>query len=299
MYYSEDDENYLERKKEWDAIEQAVLEFQKQFNSDTVSNEQLNKSKLAGNYLIEKFQPLINKYFMLVTTGQIDWNDKEMKSFVCRFITNKDLIKALKRKKQRAIYRKEIFKNFNFIKETYGSLNKNEILSDLQTFLLILAKRYKQTGRNFCAYVYNSYKFEVCRHIKRFIANPININYKNIEYQDYINGDIDNKIENVQNDIYNDSDDEVEILNMNILDNDDEDYSEMFKGINELDKRILIKYYLEEWKDKQIADYFGLHINTINQRRRKAAKQIAINTNYDITSIKRTRKSGKKAVLPT
>ena len=192
------------------------------------------------------------------------------------------------------MYRKEIFKNFNFIKETYGSLPRTEIQSDLQTFLLILAKLYQNKGKNFFAYVYKTYKNYVCRHIKKFIENPININYKNLEYQDYINGEIDNNIENVQEDVLYET--ITELPNRSwIL---GENCSDIFNGISQRDKRIRVKYYLEEWKDKQIAEYFGLHINTINQRRRKAAKQIAINADFDITFIKRTRRSGKKAVLP-
>ena len=294
MFYSKNDNKYEKRKKDWDEIEKAVFEYQKQFKDPQVSEEQLRKSKEAGEFIIEKFQPLVNKYLILLTTGQINWNDSEMKLFVSKFIINKELIAALKRKKQKAMYRKEIFKNFNFIKETYGSLPRTEIQSDLQTFLLILAKRYQDKGKNFCAYVYNTYKNEVCRHIKKFIENPININYKNLEYQDYINGEIDNNIENVQEDVLYET--ITELPNRSwIL---GENYSDIFNGISQLDKRILVKYYLEEWKDKQIAEYFGLHINTINQRRRKAAKQIAINADFDITFIKRTRRSGKKAVLP-
>lgn len=296
MYYSKDDKNYTDRMKEWNAIEDAVFEFQKQFNQEEVSQEQLLKSKEAGNLLIEKFNPLINKYLILLTTGQINWDDKETKSFVSRFIPKeeKELISALKRKKQKSMYRKEIYKNFNFIKETYGSIPKNEIRSDLQTFLLTLAKRYRYKGKNFCGYVYNSYKHEVCRHIKKFIKNPININYKNLEYQDYINGELDPNIEHAKEDTYESF---TGIPNINWITGDES--SEIFDGISQLDRRILIKYYLEEWKDKQIAEHFGLHINTINQRRRKATKKIAENINIDISAIKRTRRSGKKAVLPT
>ena len=57
MYYSKDDKNYTDRMKEWNAIEDAVFEFQKQFNQEEVSQEQLLKSKEAGNLLIEKFNP--------------------------------------------------------------------------------------------------------------------------------------------------------------------------------------------------------------------------------------------------
>ena len=42
-----------------------------------------------------------------------------------------------------------------------------------------------------------------------------------------------------------------------------------------------------------------MHINTVNQRRRSAAKQVADNLGFDLSAIKRTRRSGKNAILPT
>ena len=293
MYYSENDDRYNERLKEWQEIEDYVMTYQKQFQ-EGCSKETIQEAKIAGNKLLEKFTPLLKKYCTLLTTGQIDWDDKEMKSFVSCFINKKDLRLALKRKKQKSNFRNEIYQNFNFIKETYGNFSETEILSDLQTLLLTIAKRYKQMNRNFCSYVYNAYKFEVCRFIKGFIKDPLNIAYKNLEYEDCINGDMDNDIENSYEDTY--YEDLTGIPNSEwIL---GENCSDIFSNLTPLDRKILIKYYLEEWKDKQIADFFGMHINTVNQRRRSAAKKIAENMNIELDSIKRTRRSGKKAVLP-
>lgn len=294
MFYSETDENFNKRLKEWQEIEDYVIQYQRQFQEDATP-EEIEIAKIAGNNLLEKFLPLFKKYSALLTTGQIDWNDKEMKLFVCNFINEKNLQKALKRKKQKATYRNDIYVKFNFIKETYGSLTEKEIISDLQTLLLTIAKRYKQMGRNFCSYVYNAYRFEVCRFIKNFIKDPINITYKNLEYEDCINGETDFNIESSYEDNY--YEDLTGIPNSDWVHGNS--CSDIFSNLTPLDRKILIKYYLEEWKDKQIADEFGMHINTVNQRRRSAAKKIAENMGVNLEDIKRTRKSGKKAILPT
>jgi hypothetical protein len=293
MFYTEADSRYEERVKEWNEIEEYVLTYQKQFQ-ENATKEEIKQAKDAGYKIIEKFEPLLRKYYTLLTTGQIDWNDPEMKHFVSNFIDKKDLRYALHRKKQRACYRSEIYSKFNFIIETYGRLSETEIKSDLQTLLLTIAKRYKQMNRNFCSYVYNVYRYEVCRFIKSFIKDPININYKNLEYEDCINGNIDKELEQSYEDNY--YEDLTGIPNSDwVLGTN---CSEIFSNLTPIDRKILIKYYLEEWKDKQIADHFGMHINTINQRRRTAAKQIATNLGIDLDCIKRTRRSGKKAVLP-
>ena len=74
--------------------------------------------------------------------------------------------------------------------------------------------------------------------------------------------------------------------------------SEFFKDLEIIERKILIKYYLEEWNDRQIGEEFGIHINTVNQRRRSAVKKIALKLHIDQKDIKRNRRSGKQAVLP-
>lgn len=293
MFYSSDDPKFQQRLQDWDEIEDAVLLYQKQFEENPTSNDLLT-AKEAASRILEKFSPLLKKYTTLLKSGQIDWNDKEMKLFVSNFIDNVSLQRALQRKKQKAEYRSQIYASFNFVKETYGDLPEDEILLDLQTLLLTMAQRYKQVGRNFCSYIYNCFRFEVARHINKFIKNPLNISYKNLAYEDCINGQSDYNLEQSYEDNY--YEDLTGIPNSSwIL---GENCSEAFANLTPLDRKILVKYYLEEWKDKQIADHFGMHINTVNQRRRSAAKKIAENMNMDNDNIKRTRRSGKKAILP-
>lgn len=293
MYYKNNDEQYEQRLKEWTYIEELVLTYQKQFDIDS-NEEDMKNSKEAANILLDKFSPLFKKYATLLKSGQIDWDDMEMKQFVSNFIDNIELKRALSRKKQRAVYRNDIYKKFNFIIETYGALSEEEILTDLQTLLLIIARRYKQIGKNFCAYVYNSYRYEVARHIKKFIMNPINITYKNLQYEDCINGNEDFNIEQSYEDNY--YEDVTGLPNMSWIQG--HNCSDIFNKLSILERKILVKYYLEEWKDGQIAEFFGMHINTVNQKRRKAARILASELNFELSAIKRTRKSGKKAVLP-
>lgn len=294
MFYSSDDPKFQQRLQDWDEIEDAVMLYKKQFQENP-SSEDLSVGKNAAARILDKFSPLLKKYTTLLKSGQIDWNDKEMKLFISNFIDDTSLQRALQRKKQKAEYRSQIYASFNFVKETYGELPEEEILLDLQTLILTMAQRYKQVGRNFCSYIYNCFRFEVARHINKFIRNPLNISYKNLAYEDCINGESDYNIEQSYEDNY--YEDLTGIPNSSwIL---GENCSEAFANLTPLDRKILVKYYLEEWKDKQIADHFGMHINTVNQRRRSAAKKIAQNININNDNIKRTRRSGKKAILPT
>lgn len=287
------EEKMEQRKKEWGEVESLIMDYQQQFI--VVTDMQQIESKACANELLKRFSPLFKKYLMLLKNGQIDFDDREMKAFVCSFIEDPRLQRALSRDKQKAEYRNDIYKRFNFIKETYGNLSDEEILMDLQLIFLTIAKRYKQMGKSFCGYLYNAYRHEVSRHIKKFIKNPLNISYKNLEYEDCINGNEDVDIERSYEDKYY----EDNTFLPDMLWVSGQNCSDQFLDLSPIDRKILVKYYLEDWNDRQIAEAFGIHINTVNQKRRQAVAIVAENMKIDITQLKRNRKSGKNAVIPT
>lgn len=278
---------------EWEDIENNIILFKEKFEPGA-SEETIRKGEEASVYLLNRFSPLFKKYISLMRYGQIDFNDVEMKQFIALFIDDKSLKRALGRKKQSLEFKAGIYKKFNFILETYGALPDEDIMSDLQMCFLSLCRRYKQVGKNFCAYVYNSYRYEVARHIKNFIKNPINVQYKMLQYEDCINGDTDSKLNLHYEDKYYEDDSDIPDHNwINGL-----ECSKAFKGLSTIQRIIVVKYYLEDWNDRQIAEYTGLHINTINQKRRLATEHLALTTGREFTRKFRNRNSGRKASLP-
>lgn len=284
------------QQKDWQDIEDLVTLYQRQFDESLeLSIDETEEAKMAGYHLIKKFEPLIKKYLTLIKTAQINFEDAEMKRFVNSFIGDNSLKCALKRTKQTAKYRHPILLKFNFVKETYGALTEDEITTDLQMLLLVLAKRYKQMGKNFCAYVYNVYCYEVSRHIKKFIKDPSNIHYRNVPYEDFMQvySEVDFEEScSFEDKIYEDNmgiPDLSWISGMNC--------SDIFQELEPLERKLLIKYYLEDYNDRQIAEEFSMHINTVNQKRRRAVFKLAHLNGIDKKNIKRSRKSGKQAML--
>lgn len=270
--------------------------YQKQFDESlNLAYDEIEESKMAGWHIIQKFEPLVKKYVALIKTAQINFEDSETKRFVMGFIGDPSLKMALKREKQSAKFRHPILLKFNFVKETYGAISEKEIITDLQMLLLVLARRYKQVGKNFCAYVYNVYCYEVSRHIKKFIKDPSNIHYRNLPYEDFMHTYESYTEEYVfENKIYEN--------NMGIPDLtwiNGTSCSDIFQELEPLERKLLIKYYLEDYNDKQIAKEFSMHINTVNQKRRCAVIKLAQLMGVDEKKIKRSRKSGKQAMLNT
>lgn len=283
-------QRFEDKQEEWTEIENLVAKYKKQFEEEA-TEQTIKEAKAAAQELITRFNPLFKKYVMLFKTGQIDFKDSDAKIFIGTFIDDPRLHRALKRQKSRTEYRADIYKKFGFVLETYGQLPEEDILTDLQMLLLVLAKRYKQVGKNFCAYVHNCFRYEVSRHIKKFIKNPLNISYKNTSYEDTNNSSEENCIDMVCEDMYHEP--ENGIPNATWING--ETCSEIFSLLNPLERKIIVKYYAEEYNDKQIADSLGLHINTVNQKRRQAVATLANSLGIDLDSVKRNRHSGRKA----
>lgn len=277
--------------EEWMEIEDLILMHQKQSDPATEKWE-LRECKKATEELIKRFFPLFKKYLTLIKTGQIDFNDTEMRRFVRSFIGEPELKFALLKPVKQQALQQQITQRFNFIKETYGSLEEDEIMLELQMLFLVLAKRYKQMGRNFCAYLYNAYSYEVTRHIMRFTKNPANIHYRNIEYEDFMEAAEEPAFEEIFEDkIYESTTGVPDISWIS-----GETCSDTFQCLTPLERKIIIKYYIEDYNDRQIADEFAMHINSINLKRRKAVLTLAEHMGINLKKIKRSRKSGKQAL---
>ena len=268
--------------REWNEIEELVLNYQSYLSSN--DKEEIVNPAFE---LLERFSPLFKKYLSLIKHNQIDFNDMEQKSFVSLFIDDRVLRRVLNRKVTPNSYKADIYQKSNFIKETYGVNHEEDILYDLYICFLNVARRYKQIGKNFCAYLYNVYKHEVARFIKAYIKNPLSIPYKNFQYEDFINGSEDMLIIEEQDSYYESL---TGLPDMSwIL---GETCSNEFLLLTPLQRKIIIKYYLEDWSDRQIAESMGIQTSSINSKRREALNILCQHYDVDPSTLKRMRKSG-------
>ena len=281
----------MKRKEEWAEIDDLVSIYQRQFSDD--SSQVKAEAEQAASKLIEKFYPLFKKYLGILKNGQINFNNYEQRLFIVLFMDSTTLKRALYKKAPiPKNYKEIIFQKFNFIRETYGHLDEDEIMIDLYVLFLNLAKRYKPMARSFCCYVFNTFKYEVYRHIQAFTRNPLNIHYRNVSYEDCAAQNtalVESQSYNIEDQICIDKDglpDYFWISGYNC--------APCFRGMTPLERKIIIKYYLEQKNDRQIAAETGLHINTCNQKRRHAVQLMAESLGVDPSQIRRSRNSGMK-----
>lgn len=282
----------MKRKEEWKEIDDLVETYQRQFSDPSPSVK--IESERAATQLLEKFYPLFKKYLGILKNGQINFNNYEQRMFIILFMDSATLKRALYKKAPvPKDYKQIIFQKFNFIKETYGYLDEEEIITDLYVLFLNLAKRYKPMARSFCCYVFNTFKYEVFRHIQSFTRNPLNIHYRSISYEDCASKGssmLELQSYNIEDQICTDEDglpDYFWISGHNC--------APCFKDLTPLERKIIIKYYLEQKNDKQIAAETGMHINTCNQKRRHAVQLMAKSMGLNESQIRRSRNSGLKS----
>ena len=289
-----DPEGSIVVKSEWDVIDNLIEVYQKSSNEGFCGNKE--DGDRAATLLLEKFRPVFKKYIALLKTGQINFSDSEQKQFISLFMDEKHLRKALASKNPIDYStRQVIIYKFGFIKETYGLLDEDEILTDLYVIFFILARRYKKTNRSFCCYLYNAFKYEMFRHIKSFTNNPANIYYKNISYEEVtIDGDLQlvneyDKIPDIESDLSTDDNGQLTSSWVAGL-----ACSEVFMELTPLERKILEMYYIRNMSAKQIAATFHIHTNTCNKRRHEAIKKLAARLGIAPDSAVRTRNTSRK-----
>ena len=284
-----------DKRKEWEEIEKLVTIYKKKFDTenDFLTREEKAEIKKAGQELLDRFRPLIKKYLNIFKNNILDLKDNKTRMFVMTFMSEKRLKYALKKSLTAYRFKAEINSKFQFVRDNYGKKSTEEIRSELQLLLLNLARRYKPMGRNFCGYVANVYIFEVTRHVQKYLKEINNINFRNVEFDEYMTSENEQGYETALEDRYYEN--SLGIPDISWICG--EHCSDEFKILDNFERKILIKYYLEDYNDKQIAEVFGLHHNTVNQRRKGALKKIASYLHIPFDKIKRSRKSGIKTGL--
>ena len=269
-------------------MEGLVLTYQQYLHDPTESY----LSEQAAYTLMQKFSPLFKSYITVIKYNQIDWSNKEQKLFVAQFIGDRKLRQFLtsSKKKSSSETKAKIYEAFNFVAVTYGSLSEEDILSDLYVCFMTLMQRYKQTGKNFCAYVANVYHYEVSRHIKKFTSNPLVVNYKTCSYEDATNGDGSTSIDDPYEDSYYES--YVGLPDYTWING--ETCDAIFDDLSTLQRKILVEYYMEDYNDGQIGEHTATNIGTVNGKRRKAINDICDKLGIDPKTIPRQRKNGRK-----
>lgn len=236
-----------------------------------------NGNEKAGLELIDIYEPFLRKYYKLVKDGLLNFQDKDSRKFVGLFIEDADC-------------RKKLVKNRLFSEDTTTmahlaagmichlcqDISQDDIMQELITLFIVLAKRYKKKGKNlfFGGYLYSSYKYELYRRILMLTTDPlVHRADMNLEYYD----------ESYMNDEEMVLDEPCIYTNEPVMVIDDDlgnswvrglTCTEAFEDLSPTERLILKLKYYDNLTDIEISQRMGLHRNTIRAHRLKAIDKI-------------------------
>lgn len=263
---------YEDALKDWyDFIEDLVRKFQ-EGDGD------------AGGRLIQAFKPYMSKYIKILCSGLLDLNDLDSRKFISLFIADAAVRRDLARALQPTHVRSEAYKSATLLARLCQPMDKEDIEQELALVLLILAKRYKKKGKkNFCGYVYNSYRYELQRRLADMTKDPIVYRADtNISYHDE-----ENLAVSSGNELPKDIDSTDTTIRKAFEDELDNSWvrgitcSEVFYKLTQFQRLIIKMHYYDGLSDPKIADKLGMHINTIFRQRRNAINKLRNADSYE------------------
>lgn len=240
---------------------------------DKLVDQFQNGDKKAGEELIIQMAPYLIKYFKIVKLGIIDLSNKDSRKFISLFIDSADARTRLKKPFQSTEARNEAYQKVMMIQSVFNDVPAEDLVQELIIALLILAKRFSKYRRkvSFCGYLYNAYRFELSRRIKKIMEDPLTYRFScNIPYDDYAPTDDEEEEENPS--MY--SNDPIMLLDDSLGNAWIRGITcgDMFSCLTQLQRLILKLYYNDGESDTSIARKLSMHRVTVRAERICAEK---------------------------
>jgi DNA-directed RNA polymerase specialized sigma24 family protein len=222
--------------------------------------------------LVQTFHNYLMKYYKLFTAGEINLDNYDLRKFLCCFIKNEQIRKELIRGKyqtKNAIsqafhtvqYIRRAFNGYETYKQSHKDYPFDEVYRELVIIFLDCAKRYKDQGKSFKRYLYHAYRY----HLKDFVNSKLfDGANKSSKYVDmYASNDLKPLDEAIDKESYDNhypfEIDKHTDLSSNILWLNGINCNELFEDLSYIERYILVKAFLDNKSDKEIAQLTGLH----------------------------------------
>jgi RNA polymerase sigma factor (sigma-70 family) len=251
-------------EKDYERIDQLVFDYQK---GDTS----------AGEELLELFDPYIKKYWKIIKDGMVNLSDKDTKRFISLFMKDEENRRLTKKRYHSGETKSAIDLTASRLSATCRSIPAEDMMQELITIFLLIAKRYKKRrGKaNFCGYLYNVYKYEVYRRIVSMTSDPLVHRIDlNESYNDLC---CMNEEEQILNEPAIYTDEILMVLDEQLGNNWVRGLTcgEAFEILDPTERLILKLKYVERLTDIEIGRMMGVHRNTIRLQREKAIDTIS------------------------
>ncbi len=230
-------------------------------------------NKDAAEELIVGFEPYLNKYIGLLKYDAVDIRNRDTRSFLSLFVNDKAIRISLARSKFPKQAYKAVHDVAAMLNKTCEGIDEEDLRQELIVVLLTLAKRFKKQGKkkNFCGYVYNTFRYEIARRIMDITRDPLVFRiHSNIRFDD---------------EIYETEEEDTtsSIPGMPVVEDDDDlgnnwvlghTCSEEFLDLTRLERLVLKMSLVDGIEDTIIAQKLGMHRHTIKNKKDKGIEKI-------------------------
>lgn len=244
----------------WD-VEEIVMRYRQAYSD----NEETMK-KEAAKELVLVFSSLFEEYLSaLKQTGSLSNHKPYLYTFFRKVLSEEEWDRFLGKTNYTFEQRWELLRS--------AYKDQEDVVTDLTETLLDLALRYDGRGA-----------------FKRYVIRALPYHFADIVFARYRKGILPQK--KLSEFVGKMKKEEVFSITEEMLKD-----SPVFSFLNERDRKILVLYYAKNYHDKAISEAMGLHINTVNQARNRAVKQLRWKLGlYNEDRPVRQRRSGKKMI---
>lgn len=240
-----------------------------QLIEEMVINYQQNMSDFNAQGILSYFRPLLLKYIQIIKESKVDWNDHGTNMFLYAFLGNMNKGKL----ERRILYQDKL----RIMKLIYGQTSWEDVYSELKLILFTLVSRYKPMDRSFCAYLAGAFPYEVARYVRRFTASqstwhPRCDSIINVCIEEIVDDAVLDTFETIGQENDFDFVDDYGYLTETWIEKAD---MKVFAKLTPIKRKLLRDYYQERKNDLEISQDLGVHINTVNQKRRLAVKEVS------------------------
>lgn len=243
----------------------------KYYNKDT-DKEVIHYQKTGDAIpLLNKYNNFIQKYYQLITTGEVNFQNYDIRMFLSYFLSEPSLRKELRKGKYHSKKCKREAKIIaEKIKQVFSELSKEEILHELIVLFLQCAQKYKQKGTTFSKYLYRMYKYELKNKVlelRKQNKPQRTIYYFDPIYEHPRQESEDQLIRRIEAPFHMELDEDL-ILNHPLW-LAGQYANETFKQFTREERLILAKYYYEKYTDKEIGRLLGRNPKSIHRIRKR------------------------------
>jgi DNA-directed RNA polymerase specialized sigma24 family protein len=241
------------------------------YNKDTDKEVMQYQRTGDGTQLLKKYANFIQKYYQLLTTGDVNFQNYDIRMFLSYFIPDPALRKELRRGKYHSKRcKKEAKAVAEKIRQVFSELSKEEILHELIILFLKCAKKYKQKGTTFSKYLYKTYRNDLKEKIlelRKQNKPKGTVYYFDPVYRNQKQESEDQLIKRMDAPFHIELDEDLALNHPLWLTG----YyaTNPFRQLTREERLILAKYYYEKCTDKEIGRLLGRNPKSIHRIRKK------------------------------